>query len=291
MASLIAVVVEQLRMVRAQVGDRCARGEHPDREVPSRIVLQDVTSNLIKALFPTRLGAGEFTGSEVDVYVAHTLDIALDALRGEVAKELAFHGQDAAQADSIVRDFAIRLPEIRRVLDTDVDAAYAGDPAARSFAEVLVCYPGVHAVMHFRIAHALHEVGAPFIARIIAELGHAETGIDIHPGAVIGESFFIDHGTGVVVGATAVIGDRVRLYQHVTLGAKKLDGIDRDLPRHPVVEDDVVVYAGATVLGRVTVGRGAVIGGGVWVTQDVVPGSMITQARSMTESFDDGAGI
>ena len=161
---------------------------------------------------------------------------------------------------------------------------------------MLLSFPGIRAVIHHRIAHELYRLGAPIIARIIAELAHSATGIDIHPGAQIAGNFFIDHGTGVVVGETAVIGERVRLYQAVTLGAKRLpaDGqgaLIKGEPRHPVVEDDVVIYAGATVLGRVTVGRGSVIGGNVWLTRSVAPGSRIVQAQADKEVFENGAGI
>ena len=161
--------------------------------------------------------------------------------------------------------------------------AYQGDPAARSVDEVLLCYPGVLAMIHHRLAHRLYELGLPLLARIVAELAHAQTGIDIHPGAQIDAGFFIDHGTGVVIGETAVIGKRVRLYQAVTLGAKRFPtdtegNLQKGLPRHPVVEDDVVIYAGATILGRVTLGKGAVIGGNVWITDDVKPGASVTQA-------------
>ena len=182
-----------------------------------------------------------------------------------------------------MRAFAAALPGIRRLLDSDVLAAFQGDPAARSVDEVLLCYPGVLAMIHHRLAHRLYGLGLPLLARIVAELAHAQTGIDIHPGATIGAGFFIDHGTGVVIGETAVIGERVRLYQAVTLGAKRFptdaDGnLQKGLPRHPVVEDDVVIYAGATILGRVTLGTGATIGGNVWLTDDVPPGASVTQA-------------
>jgi serine O-acetyltransferase len=160
--------------------------------------------------------------------------------------------------------------------------------------EVLLCYPGVLAIIHHRIAHKLYLLGLPLLARIIAELSHSQTGIDIHPGARIGPGFFIDHGTGVVIGETAVIGQRVRLYQAVTLGAKRFsadaDGtLHKGLARHPIVEDDVVIYAGATVLGRITVGKGATIGGNVWVTHDVLPGAHITQAVARHELGADAS--
>jgi serine O-acetyltransferase len=263
-------------------------------DLPSRHVLSEVTDHLIKAMFPQRLGLG---GPDVNAYVRRMVESALGSLSGEVSTELSFQRRSgvatwgSGDADFIVTSFARSLPRLREILDSDIEMAYLGDPAARSIAEVLVCYPGVHAMMHHRIAHELHTLGVPFIARVISELGRAETGIDIHPGAAIGKGFFIDHGTGVVVGETAVIGENVRLYQHVTLGAKKLDNVPKGLPRHPIVEDNVVIYAGATVLGRITVGRGSVVGGGVWVTQDLPPGSFVTQARTSVEDYDDGAGI
>lgn len=261
-------------------------------ELPSREVLSLVTDHLIKALFPQRIG---MCGPDVNGYVRRMLESALGSLSGEVATELAFQrragGTNGADPDEIVALLAKDLPVIRDLLDSDIEMAYRGDPAARSVAEVLVCYPGIHAMMHHRIAHRLHRLGVPFIARVISELGRSETGIDIHPAAAIGGGFFIDHGTGVVVGETAIIGDRVRLYQHVTLGAKKLDGVPKGMPRHPIVEDDVTIYSGATVLGRITIGAGSVVGGGVWVTEDLPPGSFVTQARTQVDTFSDGAGI
>ena len=187
-----------------------------------------------------------------------------------------------------MREFGAALPAIRELLDTDVLAAYRGDPAARSVDEVLLCYPGVAAMIHHRLANVLYRLGVPMLARIVAEIAHADTGIDIHPGARIGSHFFIDHGTGVVIGETAVIGRNVRIYQAVTLGAKRFaigaDGqLEKGGARHPIVEDDVVIYAGATVLGRVTIGRGASIGGNVWLTHSVPPGSRIAQANALDD--------
>ncbi|MGC4394504.1 serine O-acetyltransferase EpsC [Hydrogenophaga sp. T2] len=275
---------------------RVARGrplEPGGRELPSRDELARVVGQLRGALFPMRLGPPDLRQESEDFYVGHTLDVALHALQGQVL--LALQHQDReqrpdetalrARATALVRDFAHDLPAIRTLLDSDVVAAFEGDPAARSVDEVLLCYPGVHAMIHHRIAHRLHVLGVPLIARIVAEIAHGETGIDIHPGARIGAGFFIDHGTGVVIGETAVIGQRVRVYQAVTLGAKRFPveangHLAKGLARHPVVEDDVVIYAGATVLGRVTIGRGATIGGNLWVTHDVAPGSHLTQARS-----------
>jgi serine O-acetyltransferase len=254
-------------------------------------------------LFPNRLGLPDLNDEGIDYFVGHTLDTLLRELYKQIRRELQFisgqQGIDPAaheQATMITREFAARLPEIRALLDSDIQAAYEGDPAARSSDEVLVCYPGITAITYHRLAHVLHQLGAPLVARIISELAHSATAIDIHPGAQIGESFFIDHGTGVVIGETAVIGRHVRLYQAVTLGAKRFqkdeDGIlVKGNARHPIVEDDVVIYAGATVLGRITIGRGSTIGGNVWLTYSVPPGSNITQAHVRSELFNDGGGI
>src|ERR1039458_7584546 len=237
-------------------------------------------------------------------FVCNQLDETLRALSMQVQRELQFSCnatddhtvKHANQAFQITHDFAARLPQIAALLESDVRAGYQGDPAAKSIDEVRFCYPGVTAITHHRIAHELYLLGVPLLARIIAELAHSATGIDIHPGAKIGASFFIDHGTGVVIGETAIIGRRGGLCQAVTLGAKSFpvggDGtLIKGIPRHPIVEDDVVIYAGATILGRVTIGRGSTIGGNVWLTRSVPPGSNITQAQVRSEEFDEGAGI
>ena len=286
-------VVAELHAVRAQWRAAQQRPAEPgSRELPSRDVLADIVRALRGALFPLRLGPPDLRPASEDFYVGHTLDTALNALLGQVRLELDFarrhqagDGQTGRRARAVVHEFATRLPQIRRVLDHDVEAAYLGDPAARSVDEILLCYPGVVALIHHRLAHELYRLGVPLLARIVAELAHAETGIDIHPGAQIGSGCFIDHGTGVVIGETAVIGRRVRLYQAVTLGAKRFDTDDKGAllkgaPRHPIVEDDVVIYAGATLLGRITIGAGSSIGGNVWLTRSVPPASVVTQAGS-----------
>ena len=201
------------------------------------------------------------------------------------------------RAASIATRFSSNLATIREQLGEDALAALDGDPSVHLIEEVLLCYPSLHALLHHRIAHHLYREGVPLIPRIIAETSHACTGIDIHPGASIGSRCFIDHGTGVVIGATAIIGHNVRLYQGVTLGARGFptdaEGrIIKDQPRHPIIEDDVVIYAGATVLGRVRIGRGAVIGGNVWVTHDVAPGTRILQSPFRSDLLlGDGDGI
>jgi len=290
----LAPVVAALREVRARWRDSQQRSREPaGRELPSPDVLATVIADLRAALFPMRLGPPDLRPEGEDWYVGHTLDIALGALVQQVRLELRYHARHDgvpaadtdAQARRIVADFAAALPATRALLDSDVLAAFHGDPAARSVDEVLLCYPGIRAIVSHRLAHRLYTLGVPMLARIVAELAHGETGIDIHPGARIGAGFFIDHGTGVVIGETAVIGRNVRLYQAVTLGAKRfetdLDGhLAKGGPRHPIVEDDVVIYAGATVLGRVTVGRGSTIGGNVWLTHSVPAESHVTQAQT-----------
>lgn len=289
-------IVQELRNARSDWRSLRGRTREPGlRELPSRDVLQQIIHDLCGALFPMRLGPQELREESEDYYVGHTLDAALNQLLQQVQLELFYvarqqgsAGQDVAlkaQANAIVRSFAAALPNLRRILDVDIQAAYQGDPAARSVDEVLLCYPGVLAIIHHRLAHKLYQLEVPLLARIVAELAHSLTGIDIHPGAEIGSGFFIDHGTGVVIGETAVIGERVRIYQAVTLGAKTFPtdekgNLQKGLPRHPIVEDDVVIYAGATVLGRITIGKGSTIGGNVWLTRSVPAGSSITQASS-----------
>ena len=189
-----------------------------------------------------------------------------------------------AKAQAITGEFIAWLPELRRILATDVEAAYNGDPAAESYGEIISCYPVIKALTCYRIAHELLLLGVPLIPRIITEMAHSETGIDIHPGAQIGHHFTIDHGTGVVIGATCIIGNNVKLYQGVTLGAKSFTLDDdgnpiKGIPRHPILEDDVIVYSNATVLGRITLAKGTVIGGNVWVTESTKPGEQIVQAK------------
>jgi len=303
--SEIDQVVDSLRAVRARWREEHHRPLEPvAHEFPSRDALSRLTGQLKGALFPLRLGPPDLRHEDEDAFVASSLRDALGALHTQALLELQpierSENRSAAdleqRARAAVSAFAASLPETRRLLDTDVTAAFHGDPAAHSVDEVLLCYPGVHAMINHRLAHTLHELKLPLIARIIAELAHAETGIDIHPGATIGPGFFIDHGTGVVIGESAIIGRQVRLYQAVTLGAKRFpvhaDGsLKKGLARHPIVEDHVVIYAGATILGRVTIGRGAVIGGNVWITDDVPAGASITQAGSVNAGKDAAVSV
>ena len=297
----VDALVAELRALRLQSLETRQRRDHPPK-LPSRKLLSQIIDNLGAVLFPNRLGLPDLNDEGIDYFVGHTLDTVLRELNRQIALELqfvaeqqGFSGNVPLQAADITRQFAGRLPQIRLLLDSDIQAAYEGDPAARSPDEVLVCYPGIAAVIHHRVAHALYQLGAPLVARIISEIAHSATGIDIHPGAQIAESFFIDHGTGVVIGETAVIGSRVRVYQAVTLGAKRFEKDSDGLlvkghARHPIVEEDVVIYAGATILGRITIGRGSVIGGNVWLTHSVPPGSHVSQGQTR-DALISGGGI
>jgi len=261
---------------------------------PSRANLGKIMQHLCGALFPLRLGPSFVRLHNEEAFVAQTLHTALSRLYGQIRLEqiYALRGEPEERVDAeaarIISAFAERLPDIRALLDTDVEAAFLGDPAARSVDEVLICYPSMLAIIHHRLAHQLYLLGAPLVARIISEVAHSATGIDIHPGAAIGESFFIDHGTGVVIGETAIVGNRVRLYQGVTLGARSFPAdetgrLEKAQLRHPIVEDDVVIYAGATILGRVIIGCGSVIGGNVWLTESVPAASNVRQAQAHYE--------
>jgi serine O-acetyltransferase len=200
------------------------------------------------------------------------------------------------EAKRCAAEFISALPDLRKVLITDVEAAFLGDPAATSISEVIFCYPAIRAISSYRIAHTLHRFGIPLIPRIISEMAHSETGIDIHPEAVIGPYFAIDHGTGIVIGSTSIIGSNVKLYQGVTLGAKSFS-LDKSgnpvkgIPRHPIVEDNVIIYSNATILGRITIGHDSVIGGNIWITNNLPPYSKIVQNKAKTSEFIFGGGI
>lgn len=286
----IQSLVSELREIRVQSLENRQRRHQPPK-LPSRLLLSQIVEQLAAVMFPNRLGFADLNEENIDYFVGHSLDSLLRELTGQLALELQFTAASAlssndahGQALALSQQFAQQLPAIRRLLDSDIQAAFEGDPAARSPDEVLVCYPGIIAVLHHRLAHVLYRLNLPLIARMIAELAHSATGIDIHPGAQIGDSFFIDHGTGVVIGETAIIGSRVRIYQAVTLGAKRFEKEEDGMlvkgnARHPIVEDDVVIYAGATILGRITIGKGSVIGGNVWLTHSVPADSHISQAQ------------
>ncbi|QND69868.1 serine O-acetyltransferase EpsC [Tardiphaga robiniae] len=283
----LGTIVAGLRESRDVAHNIWQRG--PNRRAPSREALAEVLKSLTEALFPRHYGRSDFGTESIDAFVEGKLGAALDGLLEQVYRGQTFvsdgapterHFEDAV---TLTRDFAARLPEIRGRLVSDLRAAFVGDPAATSFPEILIGYPGMVAIIHHRVAHLLYNLGATMVARLIAELAHSATGIDIHPGARLGASIFIDHGTGVVIGETAIVGDRVRIYQAVTLGARHFptDHEGKAIKgnaRHPIIEDDVIIYAGATILGRIVVGSRSTIGGNVWLTEDVPPNSFVTQA-------------
>ncbi|OHD56681.1 MAG: serine acetyltransferase [Spirochaetes bacterium GWF1_49_6] len=273
--------------------------------MPSIEVLDEFVELCRQVIFPGYFGNSELRPETMEYYIGTHLDkiyklLAEQAKRGYCFECDQMNTDRCPNCDLKARqeaaEFIRAIPEIRRLCATDVAAAYEGDPAAKSYGEAIFCYPSILAVTNQRIAHSLITIGVPLIPRIITEMAHSKTGIDIHPGAQIGEKFFIDHGTGVVIGETCVIGNNVQLYQGVTLGAKNFPLDEhgnpiKGIPRHPIVEDDVVIYAQATVLGRITVGKGAVIGGNVWITDDVPAGARMMQSKTVPGKFLDGGGI
>jgi serine O-acetyltransferase len=233
-------------------------------------------------------------------YIGVNLEELYGVLRRQIARGLQFCEECAEtdvlpSAERCALEFIGQMPEVKRLIYTDVEAMFHNDPAALNYGEVIYCYPVVTAMTHYRIAHVLHKMQVPVLPRIITELAHSHTGIDIHPGAEIGEYFAIDHGTGVVIGETTIIGAHVTLYQGVTLGAKSFkydaEGNMLNVPRHPIIEDNVTIYSNASILGRITIGHDSVIGGNIWVTNNIPPHSRIQQSKAVDLSFQDGLGI
>ncbi len=298
----LADIVERLR------GAHDGLSRSPDaacQMLPSRAALVEVVEALRSVLFPGYFGDTDLDEETLPFHLGATLDHVEHELEDQIRRGLCSAcgqpdprrcPQCDARAAETARAFLRRLPEVRRLLATDVQAAYEGDPAAKSHSEAILCYPGILAVTNYRLAHELSLMDVPLLPRMITEHAHSITGIDIHPGAQVGEHLFIDHGTGVVVGETAIIGNRVRMYQGVTLGARSfpLDENGRPIKgiaRHPIIEDDVIIYSGATILGRVTIGAGSIIGGNVWLTHSVPAESRITQVAVREQGFTDGGGI
>ena len=233
-------------------------------------------------------------------YIGVNMEELYKLLNRQIARGLQFCEECSEQdvmetAQRLALRFIDQLPEIKRLLYTDVEAMFHNDPAAVNYGEVIYCYPVVNAMTHYRIAHVLHKMQVPVIPRIITEQAHSKTGIDIHPGATIGEYFSIDHGTGVVIGETSIIGNHVTLYQGVTLGAKSFkydsEGNMLNIPRHPIIEDNVTIYSNASILGRITIGHDSIIGGNIWVTNTIPPYSRIQQGKAVDLSFQGGLGI
>jgi serine O-acetyltransferase len=291
-------VVAGLRDARREWRQGHDRHAEQGIEFPSSRVLARLLRELGTALFPLRLGPPELTASNENAWVEATLESTLSQLGAQIELELRIARpgisriEEGYAVEHILTDFAESLPGIRRLLDEDVAAGYANDPAARSVDEVLLSYPSIAAIIHHRLAHRLHALGAPLVARVIAEVAHGETGIDIHPAARIGRSFFIDHGTGIVIGETAVIGDRVRIYQGVTLGGEPIPAGaahrgDTRTRRHPRIGDDVVIFPGAVLLGPIDVGARSRIGGNVWLRGDVPEDSLVELPALRTHPLGD----
>jgi serine O-acetyltransferase len=259
--------------------------------LPSESNLKEIVSLSRAVIFPGYFGDSAVHSNTLLYHTGVNIERLFGLLVTEIYAALCFDDvtDELDKLNAMATELAVRfietLPKLRKVMATDVEAAYLGDPAAKSFGEVISCYPVIRAICNYRIAHQLLMLDVPLLPRIITEMAHRETGIDIHPGAVIGSYFTIDHGTGVVIGETCIIGNHVKLYQGVTLGARSFDLDDNGLPikgieRHPILEDDVIIYSNATILGRITIGRGAVVGGNIWVTEDVPAYGKITQSAA-----------
>lgn len=269
--------------------------------LPSLKNVKEMISLLWKVIFPELFCERTSIVSRLEYRIGIATEKFFELLQEEIAIGLTCQGKDgflpadSGQAHALAVDIVAQLPELKRKLYTDIHAIMRKDPAAGNEVEIILCYPSVKAMLHHRIANLLFVKKVPYLPRIISELAHSQTGIDIHPGATIGEYFAIDHGTGVVIGETCIIGNYVTIYQGVTLGAKSFrydeEGVPMNVARHPIIEDNVTIYSNASVLGRITIGRDSIIGGNVWVTDSIPPGSRIIQGVSRSETFSHGAGI
>ena len=274
--------------------------KHNDGEpLPSGAVLSEIVDLCRAIIFPGFYGNSTLNSQTLRYHIGMNVERLYTLLWQQIQAGLCFCRKDddcndelstvnsqlsTSKAQEMAECFIAKLPQLRSILATDVEAAYNGDPAAESYGEIISCYPVIKAITNYRIAHELLVLGVPLIPRIITEMAHSETGIDIHPAATIGSHFTIDHGTGVVIGATCIIGNNVKLYQGVTLGAKSFPLDEKGnpikgVPRHPILEDDVIVYSNATILGRITLARGTVVGGNLWVTESTQPGEQLVQAK------------
>jgi len=265
--------------------------------MPSTAILEEFVNLCRAVLFPGYFGNSSISKQNLSFHIGVNIEHIHQLLTSQILSGLCFTGckenpekrEDLSQlrieAENISAEFITELPNLRNILSSDVIASFNGDPAAESLDEVLYCYPGIRAISNYGIAHKLLELGVPMIPRMITEMAHSETGIDIHPAATIGSSFAIDHGTGLVIGATAIIGKNVKLYQGVTLGARSFPLDEhghpiKGIPRHPILKDNVIVYSNATILGRITIGENATIGGNLWVTDDIAPNARVIQSKA-----------
>jgi len=292
-------------LVDASSFDILCHRHRTGESMPSTKKLKALVERVRQIIFPGFFGEINLRSDTLPYYMGVLVDEVYELLAEQIFSGLCFicvNEDDRGltdkrdKAEMIAFEFVNGLAELRRILITDVNAAYLGDPAANSIGEVIFCYPAIRAISSYRIAHSLFALGVPLIPRIITEMAHSETGIDINPEAEIGEYFTIDHGTGVVIGSTSIIGNNVKLFQGVTLGAKSFP-LDENgnpvkgIPRHPIVEDNVIIYSNATILGRITVGHDSVIGGNIWVTSDLPPYSRVVQTKTRNADFFNGGGI
>lgn len=277
------LAAESLRQVGVSAGE--------DAALPSQPAVDEIIDLVRSIIFPGHFGRHITPRQNPMYWLGTTVDRLGEVLSAQIAAALNMLDNDGvdpvtrSRCDGITTDFISSLPEVREALALDAEAIYLGDPAAVSVDEVICSYPAIRAITNYRVANRLYRLGVPVLPRMICERAHRETGIDIHPGATIGNAFMIDHGTGVVIGETAVIGDNVKLYQGVTLGARSFPTDEggnpvKGLPRHPVIGNNVIIYANSTILGRITIGSDSVIGGNIWITSDVEPGSIVLQARA-----------
>lgn len=264
--------------------------KNTDAVLPSIDELNKIVLLARKILFPGYFGNSTIHSDNVYYYIGVQIEKLKNSLTEQIYTGLCFSNENLNKnkyrdlAKKIALQFIEQMPTLRETLNTDIDAAFNGDPAAKSKSEVILCYPAIRAISNYRIAHELLLLNVPIIPRIITEMAHSETGIDIHPAAKIGRYFTIDHGTGVVIGETAIIGENVKLYQGVTLGAKSFP-LDADgnpikgILRHPIIEDNVIIYSNSTILGRITIGKNSIIGGNIWVDKDVPAGTKLIQKK------------
>ena len=272
-----------------------------ERRLPSSVCLNEIIECIRSIVFPGYFGSPMVNDSSLVYHTGIGVEKIVNLLTQQIFDALSFQLEEVdtlqarEKAHSLAHAFLKRLPHIKYMLSTDVKAIFNSDPAAKNYGEVIFCYPAIKAISNYRIAHELYMLEVPLIPRIISELAHSETGIDIHPGAQIGEYFSIDHGTGIVIGGTSIIGKNVMLYQGVTLGAKNFtlddEGHPIDIPRHPIIEDNVTIYSNSSILGRITIGHDTIVGGNIWLTRSVPPYSKIVQTRAIELALTDGAGI
>ncbi len=300
----IDILERNVRLLSRQTEQETSMMPQTEAPLPSVEQVRNIVSLVKSIIFPDYFNKRQCH----ETIRSHNIGVHMEELLQTLIKQIA-HGLQFGEKGSTIttkqqiydeaRELALQfidtLPEIKRLLYTDVQAMFDNDPAAPNYGEIIFSYPVTSAMTHYRIANKLHRLHVPVIPRIITELAHSETGIDIHPGAQIGEYFAIDHGTGVVIGETSIIGNHVTLYQGVTLGSKSFkkdaQGNMLNIPRHPIIEDNVTIYSNASILGRITIGHDSVIGGNIWVTHDIAPYSRIQQRKAVEMHFEAGLGI